>query len=171
MELYKKCVFEFNKLKEETNNPEYDYALFNIILTLNHLFEWYILDNSICENRKIECIKIFNPYEKLEYVPRHLEKIYKKIRTYPNENKNQTNIRKLSNDAKHFKQLKLEKQSKNYTSVFGSFQFGPQNQFGSFDHYIYFVKINEININLEDIIESLLNLWSNFITQDSDALN
>ncbi len=61
--LLAKCSYELSRLPLVAKaQPSDSYTLFNLVLTLNHLFEWVVNDEDIREEGRIECVKQFNPY-------------------------------------------------------------------------------------------------------------
>jgi len=162
-DLLKKCIWENNQLRNCSTHPEYDYILLNIIFAMNHIFEWYLKDIELSDGKKLECIKLFNPYSETDY-PCEFKTLYKKLVDYPNVNEYQKTIRLLCNKAKHFKTAIIERQEKHFISSFGNSRFSENgSSFGSFDHYSYFVEINSNNVDLLKLISSQLSKWEEFV--------
>lgn len=78
-DLLKKCEYNIGRLSLCDNHPEYDYAMFDAVLNLNHLFEWFLKDKDILEQKKLECIKIFNSFQSPYDVSGDFKKLYKKV--------------------------------------------------------------------------------------------
>ena len=164
-DLLEKCRYELDSLVSVEAHPDYDFTLFNIVLGLNHLFEWYLKDKGLGPDSKINCIKKFNPFSSPYDVSGDLRGYYRGIESFPDVNRFQEMIRKLCNKAKHFKQSKIETQGKHYTAVCGSPSMrcgSPTAVCGHYDHYIYTVDIDGTEINLEVIISSLVEEWEGF---------
>ena len=168
-DLLQKCSRELCGLKKCESHPEYDFILFNIVLGMNHLFEWYLKEKSVERTNKLDCIKRFNPFSSPYDVSSDFKSLYRELDSFPNTNQYQEVIRKLCNKAKHFKQSSIEKQSKNYTAVFGAeyMQCGnPDAACGGFDHYIYSVEIDGSDKDLEKRVSSLLDSWNSVVETD-----
>ncbi|MBW0295114.1 hypothetical protein N5C36_03165 [Shewanella xiamenensis] len=164
-DLLLKCKLEASTLKDCSSHPEYDYILFNIVMGINHLFEWYLKDQSVGEKNKIACLCNFNPFNELDVVSADFKSLYKKLEPFPNKNYHQEAIRQLCNKAKHFKQKMIERQDKNYTCLFGNESFG-NTSFGSFNHYLYFVELNGHDTDLSDLLVDLLKQWESFLEEN-----
>lgn len=61
-DLLAKSNYEIDQLKSCISHPEYDYILFNLVLGMNHLYEWFLKDKDVSEELKLKCIKNFNPF-------------------------------------------------------------------------------------------------------------
>ncbi|WP_429236140.1 hypothetical protein [Aeromonas salmonicida] len=164
--LLQKCQCEYKLLKGCESHPEYDFLLFNLVVSLNHLFDWFLKENSISEHTKSKCIIKFNPFISLDDIPSDFKGYYKKLNAFPPLNEFQEVIRKLCNKAKHFKKKTIESQGKNYTCGAGddSVECGnPEIVCGTFNHYLYFVEISGEDINLEALISKHLIDWECFL--------
>ena len=63
-DLIEKVRYERSLVNTSSANKKSDiYPLFNIVLTLNHIFEWFYKDEKIDTKLRAECIKIFNTYD------------------------------------------------------------------------------------------------------------
>lgn len=62
-ELHHKVLWEFQRFTFSSDQREQDYLFFNILLSLNHLFDWVINDLSIPLDIRLECVRRFNPYD------------------------------------------------------------------------------------------------------------
>ncbi len=163
-DLLSKCQVELQQLQSVKSNPEYDFMLFNLVLGMNHLFEWYLKEKNINEKMKMECIKKFNPFASPYDVSGDFKGLYRES-DFPETNPYQEVVRKLCNKAKHFKKQAIEKQDKHYTASCGSvaMQCGnPDASCGAFSHYIYTVEIAGEDKNLTIIMSQLINDWVNF---------
>lgn len=165
--LLEKCKKENLSLSKCKSHPEYDYLVFNLVISLNHLFEWFLKDEKINDDAKIQCIKKFNPFQEGN-VNSDFRHLYRKAIDIdsPKINQYQLVLRRLCNNAKHFKNTKIEVQNKHYTCCAGDPHMvagSPDAVAGNFDHYSYLVEINDVQINLEEIIQVQLDNWINFI--------
>lgn len=161
-----KCRNEIIELQGCKLHPNYDFLVFNIILSMNHLFEWFLKDENIPQDKKIGCIKTFNPYRTENNVSRDFKSIYGQLEDFPEVNRSQELIRELCNKAKHFTKKKIEVQDRNYTVECGyeSMECGnPDAVCGEFDHYIYFVEVDGNQMNLELLMACLINRWAGFV--------
>jgi hypothetical protein len=161
-----KCKFEASELKNCSSHPEYDYILLNIVMGINHLFEWYLKDRTVSEKNRLACLCYFNPFNSFHDVSGDLKSLYKKLKTFPNKNSHQEVIRQLCNKAKHFKTKVIERQGKDYTCQFGSASFGNTST-GGFAHYFYFVELNGHDTELSQLLVDLLQQWESFVEKDA----
>lgn len=83
-------------------------SFFNIILSMNHLFEWFLKDENVPQDKKMGCIKIFNPYRTEDNVSRDFKSIYSQLDDFPEVNRSQELIRELCDKAKHLKKRILK---------------------------------------------------------------
>lgn len=58
-DLFNKSLVEYLYFNDEVLEGSQSYILFNVIISLNHLLEWYLLDTDIDENRKIDALYFF----------------------------------------------------------------------------------------------------------------
>jgi hypothetical protein len=164
--LLKKCEQELIELEVCSSHPQYDYLLFNVVFGMNHLFEWYLQDKSIKTSDKAACVRQFNPFSKGDNIPHELKTYYDALKDFPKTSAYQETVRKLCNKAKHFKKIKIEKQGKNYTALWGSStaEFGhTETEFGAFDHYLYSININGQDVDLYQMLKELHQDWVLFI--------
>ncbi len=62
-DLFRKCLFEWRRFRATSRNPEEScYHLFNVVLALNHLYDWLLNDPDVDNDIKMECVRRFNPY-------------------------------------------------------------------------------------------------------------
>ena len=166
--LFEKCKLELEELTSCSEHPKYDHLIFNIVFSLNHLFEWYLKDSNISDTSKLQCINKFNPFDSFQNTARGLRAFYPAESDFPETNVFQKNIKKLCNNAKHFNSTPIEKQGKNYICVAGSdfMEAGePLAQSGQFDHYTYSVGINGIDVDLVDLLRRQISEWDRFLSQ------
>lgn|GEM_PF-2626760 len=161
-DLFEKSKYEMQMMETCRSHPDYDYLLFNVTVSVNHLFEWCIRDKNLDENIRLECVKRFNPYETPYDVPRDFHGLYKKIETFPVVNEEQLVIRQLCNKAKHFKKTNVETQSRKNISVCGVMRCGDRLcQF----HYQYDVEISNSEKKLNVVLSEMLDKWGTFINE------
>jgi hypothetical protein len=161
-DLLQKCETELQLLVSCDKHPEYDFILFNLVLGLNHLFEWYLLDEDTPETAKHICIQRLNPFEPGDRIPRDFNQLYDGIQSFPEMNHHQQAIRQLSNKAKHFKKTEVEHSSKNYTCGCGEpgMECGePGALAGAFNHYVYSVNIQGSDVGLLAVATALIDEW------------
>ncbi len=167
--LLDKCRRELIELQGCNLHPNYDFLLFNIILSMNHLFEWFLKDENVPQDKKMGCINMFNPYRTKNNVSKDFLCIYGQLDDFPKVNRSQELIRELCNKAKHFIKKNIEVQDRNYIVECGdeSMECGnPDAVCGGFDHYIYFVEVDGDQKNLEVLMACLINRWSDFVEND-----
>jgi len=162
-DLLEKCEYNIGRLFLCESHPEYDYAMFDAVLSLNHLFEWFLKDKTILEPKRLECIKLFNPFQSYNEVSGDFKKLYTKLNIFPEANNFQYNIRLLCNKAKHFKKTTIETQERNTLSVAGNMYAGNANAVaGYFKRYKYSIDINGSIEDLQELMEKLILQWSEF---------
>ena len=142
--------------------PDYDYLLFNIVLSANHLFEWFVKDKKLSESDKLKCITEFNPYSSPYDVSGDLKFLYRKLIDFPKTNNEQFLIRQLSNKAKHFKKTEIEKQERIERAVAGTMTCG--EHLGAY-HYIYTVENNGKDELLTKLLKTNFDHWEKFIKE------
>lgn len=166
-DLYRKCLFEFSLISDEANDDHIIYQLFNIILSLNHLVEWYLKDKTIVDNsKKIHCLQKFYSYEKQGNETEVIKKFIKKQNLLDCKfqcNKNQKLIRLISNQIKHV-EVKI---TTNVNSQFiiqcgEDITCGDGSQAGEYK-YVYCVNDGNEEIDVLILINDLLLEWSTFI--------
>jgi len=164
-DLLAKCQRDQLALSICETHPEYDYSMFDSVLSLNHLFEWYLKDDSIPDVKRLDCIKRFNPFQSFDKVSRDLKKYYKKISSFPDINKNQKYIRLLCNKGKHFKKTVIETQERNILATCGNMYAGNITAVASyFERYKYSVEVDGKTFDIQHMIEDLLEQWVFFAT-------
>jgi hypothetical protein len=78
--LFKKIIYERNLIDIKNNEIINVYILFNLILSINHLFDWILNNEKINEIDKIKCVNIFNSYEPTDKIFSSYKKYYEKNR-------------------------------------------------------------------------------------------
>lgn len=166
-DLVEKCRYEIDNIDNCSSQKEYDYIIFNCIITLNHLFEWYIKYEKNSDENKQKCILKFNPYEKSKNIPKDKLIIasYNEIKEFPELNEYQEAIRKLCNNTKHFNNKKIEYEVQETINIVtnngDSIVDNLGNSIVCFETN-YFIEINSIEIKIEKIIKVLICLWEQF---------
>jgi hypothetical protein len=99
--LFEKARYDFERIdREKASKIKMIYALFDTIMTINHLFDWIMGGKN--ENAKERCVKMFNPFENITQVGNCYRKYFDK-NNFPKTNNNQRIIRGISNNIKHYK--------------------------------------------------------------------
>lgn len=65
-DLIDKIKFQLSMFDQLSIERENIYLLWDIILSLNHLPEWVINDDSVSYELKVQCLKEFNPYSSID---------------------------------------------------------------------------------------------------------
>ncbi|MES0491204.1 MAG: hypothetical protein ABUK01_14505 [Leptospirales bacterium] len=163
IDLLEKCQRDQVALANCETHPEYDYVMFDAVLSLSHLFEWYLKDDSIPKAKRLSCIEIFNPFQSIDKVSADLKKYYNKIQNFPNPNSSQESIRLLCNKGKHFKKTTIEIQDRHLLSTCNNMYAGNVTAgAGFFKRYKYSVEIDGQAVDLHNVINDLLNQWITF---------
>ncbi len=105
--LLDKCSYELSHLPLVTKaQPRDSYTLFNLVLTLNHLFDWAVKDERIDERVRMNCVREFNPYNvgQISDAENNFP-IYRhhSLMPFPPTNPQQWLIRQVANRVKHLK--------------------------------------------------------------------
>lgn len=170
--LLEKIIFERQNISLENIEKENYYSIFNLIFSINHLYDWVLLNKLIDETIRIMCIKNFNPYKPEENVNSNFKSLYNKIGYFPQTNIKQKVIRDLCNNTKHFK---IEKDNKIMTetnveriSCCGNIYAGDDDALA--DNYKYKFTISDaltqVPINLIELCDFLIYEWDSFIKQN-----
>ena len=172
VELLKKCEYDYEKLCSETCHPFNEYHLFDLLVGLNHLYEWVLLDQSLPKELKERCFSEFYPYSGTNVSScfkadlKAFQVKNPKLES-PKSNEYQKAVRDLCNKAKHFKINKhIESSQKQYSAVFGAtgLQFGSDRaHFGAFSSYAHTVDIEGEMVEINKIIGSLLDSWKSYL--------
>ncbi|MDR0506784.1 MAG: hypothetical protein LBH32_08235 [Dysgonamonadaceae bacterium] len=103
--LFEKAKYDNTRISNNKSSEQnMVYALFDTIITINHLFDWVMQNKD--ENVKKECINSFNPFENIEQAGKDYKKYFSE-NSFPDTNISQSIIRGLSNNFKHYKVSKL----------------------------------------------------------------
>jgi hypothetical protein len=143
------------------------YLVFNVLVSINHLFDWVLNNDNIPIERKERCIKLFNPYEnKNEFG--NFRKYYQKINEGIEINTNQQIIKALCNNLKHFKKRNKYgdvDENKKYLAVSGNIVCGGANAIaGYYEEYTFIVKSdNGKEIDLIELLRDAINEWEKFL--------
>ena len=166
-DLLNKCLYEENKLRcSQGKHPEYQYLIFNIVISLNHLFEWFMKNNQVIDENKKNCIKNFNPYKSSDDVNKDFMKFYDELDEFPPINEYQLLIRKLCNKAKHFNIRPIEERKKQDITCAGesSMNCGEISAVCGNFVYSYFVhNDNGDDICIKSLISEQIVKWKIFL--------
>lgn len=142
-DLLLKCIYEFEKL--DTSQKEYEYALFNIIVSLNHLYEWVKEDESVESIIKQKCISEFHNFD------------------MPKTNE----IRLLANSLKHFNKSKISTMLNTETSELGAgdkfMECGHPDAISGNQITTYSININNEQFELSDLLAELIGNWKIYL--------
>jgi hypothetical protein len=101
-DLYWKCLQE-RRLLNNSDEKKMSYALFNMVVTLNHLLDLVMQEDSIPFETKLKCARRFNPYKRHDNIPKEFAVILKSLGHFPRKNKAQYLVRCICNKAKHMR--------------------------------------------------------------------
>jgi hypothetical protein len=158
-DLFLKCKREIIQLKKKIDSD----ILFNMICTLNHLFEWFLEDTNIDEQSKIEAINKFNSYPTISNLNSQFNAIYKKRSTFPSLNIEQYLIRCLCNNAKHFKLILNTRIKKINGAYYGSSTYYGSVYYGQKSQIKYIVEYDNKEYDVRKIIEDSIMNWESFL--------
>lgn len=166
-DLIDKIEFQFSSFDQLSIKRENIYLLWDIVLSLNHLPEWVINDNSVSYEFKVQCLKVFNPFSSIDSL--HKDSKFKKIileSGIKNWNEKQKNIRDLANSIKHFKVKKIEesKIEPSYLTCGDTRMFCGSDVAvaGYHDKYKFVLEIDGKEIDVHRLIYDLLSQWIHF---------
>ena len=137
-DLLEKCEKEMSSFSSVEFN---DYQLFNVIFSLNHLYEWAYKDKNMDPQRAKIIAEHFFPFENISQC--HCDTLKKIISNDVKTNPHQMAIRLLSNKQKHFTKkpnTPALKQTKVTTAVAGSMCAGGVNAYAGYSKFIYEIK-------------------------------
>ena len=109
-ELFAKIEHEFQVYQTLINEESRRYFLFNLLLSLNHLFDWVINDPDVPSAVKSQCVRRFNPYDQTgvqeierskDKKRRCLKEAYLDAEVFDYINPRQRLVRILANHEKH----------------------------------------------------------------------
>ena len=158
-DLLDKCKFELSLLTACKSNPECEYHAFNLVVGLNHLFEWAFKEGDF--ERKVSCFARFNPFQ--DEVSRDFKEVLSVFKEPCKVNPYQMTIRQLCNGAKHFKKKANYQSKRNVTAVMGSLHMGSEvAAMGAFSHYSYLVDIDGTDVEILELLKVQVEAWSDF---------
>jgi hypothetical protein len=170
-DMYFKCWHDWKQL-HNSDPEEKTYAMFNLIMTLNHLFDWVLKDQNISFEKKIRCIRAFNPYKSMEKVSPDFKEFYDQLPERPPTRTEQYLVRSLSNKAKHLLQTPSTESVTN-TVYLGAgspdaYCNGPK-AFAGFHEIIvtHVVGDDGEDYDLKDICTTLIHDWGDFFRAES----
>lgn len=171
-DLLSKCEFEYKLLfAKQKINYDYSYILFNLVCTLNHLYEWFLKDNNVKKPDKYKCINIFNYYtpNQIKEIKNNIKKkdiiskLYKNLTSMPKVNKNQLIVRELCNKAKHFSKKPKIDNKEEFIAFCGGEKAVCDYMFANQSEIVYFVVYNNQEFIIENICFELINKWKDFL--------
>ena len=161
-DLFNKSLVEFSYFNDEVLEDSQSYILFNVIISLNHLLEWYLSDTDIDKNKKIDALYFFYPCRNDENPPEIINNTMNKYKIIKENlccNFNQRILRLMSNKLKHIKIKKAKRDIdiinyNNYTTTAGSGVYAGAGFYaGQFDKYFYYILNDDKEINLVEAIK------------------
>lgn len=165
--LLEKAKHEYSLITLNSLEQNDYYLVFNVLVSINHLFDWVLNNDYIPIERKERCIKQFNPYEnKNEYG--NFSKYYRQINEKIEVNYSQQIIKSLCNNLKHFKKKNKcgdVNEKKKYLSVCGNIACGGANAVaGYYEEYTFVVNVgNGKEIDLIELLKNAINEWDQFL--------
>ena len=169
-DLYFKCRYDWKQLSNSDPSKK-SYAVFNLITTLNHMFDWVVRDEDVSEGKRLLCITLFNPYKAAKSVGADFKELYEKLPELPTTNTEQYLVRSLCNKAKHLLHAPSTESVEN-TIYFGAghpemYCGGPKARVGY--HEIIITHTVEDGGNVHDVkvvCETLMNDWQDFFRKE-----
>ena len=167
--LLEKIKTERNSLNAKVLDKSFSFTIFNIAVSLNHIFEWFYKDSAQDIELRKKCIKEFNPYEidrdKKKYFKDYIDQILVNLPV----NEKQKQIRLICNDYKHFKLAYIAKSEEKpiYLSVAGNMRAGNITSVaGYYESYSCFItdKYNN-HFDLLMLFDDLITEWTKFLAQ------
>ncbi|MBB6480892.1 hypothetical protein [Spirochaeta isovalerica] len=161
VDLLEKVISERSEISTVSTDISNHYMVINIILSVNHLFDWALKSEEYCLDKKKAIVVELNPYSETERIPWDFKELYSQIVPHPPVNKDQKLIRELSNNFKHFKQEKINTRfSKKYLSVAGNMVAGGATACcGYYEEYGFFVDEGSSTIDLLASFDRSISNW------------
>ncbi|HQP49277.1 MAG TPA: hypothetical protein PKX12_11140 [Spirochaetota bacterium] len=172
-QLLEKAEYEWKCFAEHDDQDRFkDYILINLILTLNHLADWYVKKNAGKKERIVKYANDLYPYDDRPSVGRKqsmkslIDDACKGSKI--NANQNALVVRMIANDFKHL--LNIEKRLHN-PKQYGTTQYSINNQFSG-DRYYVKIGLNgeETDVDLNISVYNTINAWREFLNNE-DAKN
>lgn len=161
-DLLTKCKKEMSSFSPVEFN---DYQLFNVIFSLNHLYEWAYKDEAMDSQKAKKIAEHFFPFDEFSHC--HCDILKGIISHTVKTNPNQKAIRLLSNKQKHVN-VKTNtpplSQTKIPTAVAGRMCAGGVNSYAGYSKFIYEIKLGNNTVDLVDLINSLINDWEQHLS-------
>jgi len=155
-DLFWKCKHDLKQFWMTHDDELSSYGLFNLVVTIDHLFDWVLNDPALPENKKARCIERFNPYGPGERIPNGFEKYYPACP--PSTNEDHRLVRKVANKAKH-RRLEPETPMLRGTALVGS----DLERLSEVEYTGYFAGGAEEHGDLPALCEDLLRDWQKFL--------
>lgn len=157
-----KCKKEMSSFSPVEYN---DYQLFNVIFSLNHLYEWAYKDDAMDSQKAKKIAEHFFPFDKFSRC--HCDILKGIISHSVKTNPNQKAIRLLSNRQKHVNvksNTPTLSQTKVTTSTAGSMFAGGVNSNAGYSKFIYEIQLGNNTVDLVDLINSLITDWEQYLS-------
>jgi hypothetical protein len=170
--LLRKCEFDIDLLRKCNSDPDFGYKLVDIVVTLNHLCEWYLKDEKVSDDKKFECLSRFNSYSLEANTPRFIRKLFARMNTPPEIDTDQRIIRQLCNGVKHFKPTISTIERPNFICLAGDsrMQCGESMaQAGNWDRQRYYVEVDGSEVDVEMLVQRQMEKWKIFLDVNSNA--
>ena len=150
-DFWQKCRHDYRVFFDKEDNQHYEYKLLNLILSLNHLYDWVVKDENLSADIRNQCERLFWPYSDRS-----------------NYNTKQYLIRKLSNRGKHFKQA--ENDPGQGTELQNAFCAGMPdaiagNAFARETKIFLYVEHDGVKYDVESLIKELFDEWKSFLEE------
>jgi hypothetical protein len=171
--LLEKAKYEFDEAKAAKSEKLASYSIFNVAITINHLFEWVLYYDHYDTNTKKICVNKFNPYIDKEQIPNDFKLYYDTV-NFPKTNVEQRLIRKISNGFKHFKvqaEFNIEEKKHYIGCGFPSMDAGNEKAVcGYYESYHFEIEYRGIKRNVCIILEQLIGQWDDFFNSSLSSV-
>jgi NADH:ubiquinone oxidoreductase subunit len=166
--LLQKAIYDMSRFQEnKSDENKMVYALFDMLITINNLFEWTLKYYNEDEEKRKKCIIMFNPYLENDKIPYAYKSDYRSMPSLkPNEA--QYIIRKIVNNIKHYEvKVVNTKEGKTNCAQAGQVYAGGFNAFAGYYELTFLVTIkdennNDISHDLLSLLETLIDKWKSF---------
>lgn len=168
LDLYAKCHHDLKQLQNSDPRKK-SYAIFNLVMDLNHLFDWFMKDQLLSDELKVRCVQKFNPYK--EKASDDFVRWYKGI-PFPLTNEGQYLVRCVSNKAKHSKTSPTTEAALTTVGLGAGSEYAeagaPWNECGASELQIvtYWVEDDGLLYDMKVVCSDLQQEWSDFIRQN-----
>jgi len=154
-DFWQMCRHNYRLFSNKEDNKHYEYKLLNLILSLNHLYDWVIKDENLSLYIRNQCEKKFYPYSDRS-----------------NFNTKQYLVRKLSNRGKHFKQVENDPSQgvelqKAFCADMPDAIAG--NAFSRETRMFHYVEHDDVKYDVESLCKELFDEWK-FFFEDIESV-